>query len=54
MCPHGIIVINTICKNKAQEKQINNLVQFFKQKQLVCNLKIYHIAPTNKVLVVYS
>lgn len=54
MCPRGIIVINTICKNKVQEKQINNLVQFFKQKQLVCNLKIYDIAPTNKVLVVYT
>lgn len=54
MCPHGIIVINTICKNKVQEKQINSLVAFFKQKQLICNLKIYDIAPTNKVLVVYT
>lgn len=54
MCPHGMMVINTICKNKVQEKQINNLVQFFKQKQLICNLKIYDIAPTNKVLVVYT
>lgn len=54
MCPHGIMVINTICKNKVQEKQINSLVAFFKQKQLICNLKIYDIAPTNKVLVVYT
>jgi spermidine synthase len=54
MCPHGIMVINTICKNKVQEKQINSLVAFFKQKQLICNLKIYDVAPTNKVLVVYT
>jgi spermidine synthase len=54
MCPHGIMVINTICKNQVQEKQINSLVAFFKQKQLICNLKIYDIAPTNKVLVVYT
>jgi spermidine synthase len=54
MCPHGMMVINTICKNKVQEKQINSLVAFFKQKQLICNLKIYDIAPTNKVLVVYT
>ena len=54
MCPHGIMVINTICKNKVQEKQIYSLVEFFKQKQFICNLKIYDIAPTNKVLVVYT
>lgn len=52
MCPHGTIIINTICNNKDQENQTQKLLGFYQNKVLDCEVKTFPISNKNKVLIV--
>jgi spermidine synthase len=52
MCPHGNIIINTICNTKIQENQTQKLLGFYQNKGLNCEVKSFPISNKNKVLIV--
>jgi len=52
MCPHGTIIINTICNTKIQENQTQKLLGFYQKKGLDCVVKSFPISNKNKVLIV--
>ena len=52
MCPHGTIIINTICNTKIQENQTQKLLGFYQNKGLNCEVKTFPISNKNKVLIV--
>lgn len=52
MCPHGTIIINTICNTKIQENQTQKLLGFYQNKGLDCEVKTFPISNKNKVLIV--
>ena len=52
MCPHGTIIINTICNTKIQENQTQKLLGFYQNKGLDCVVKTFPISNKNKVLIV--
>jgi spermidine synthase len=52
MCPHGTIIINTICNTKIQENETQKLLGFYQNKGLNCEVKTFPISNKNKVLIV--
>ena len=52
MCPHGTLIINTICNNKIQENETQKLLGFYQNKGLECVVKTFPISNKNKVLIV--
>jgi spermidine synthase len=52
MCPHGTIIINTICYTKIQENQTQKLLGFYQNQGLDCVVKTFPISNKNKVLIV--
>lgn len=52
MCPHGTIIINTICNTKIQENQTQKLLGFYQNKGMDCVVKTFPISSKNKVLIV--
>ncbi len=52
MCPHGTIIINTICNTKIQENETQKLLGFYQNKGLDCVVKTFPISNKNKVLIV--